>query len=396
MKLGRAVQVPPTNIGQNYLELGGSSVKLGSAMKMPSLSAANRPVATFFGHRRNAIRPGLLSRLRTARCCSAEKSGGFTLVEMLVVVTIIGILASLITAAAVAARRRAKIAAIVTDISQLDMALKAYKARFGEYPPDFATTGPGTSSAIMQATVLRHLAKVFPRYTPGVLGGGSGWTGFVNDVKNGWGIDPSKFSGFGPAAAITFWLGGKPIWVSGTPSSNTWKPVTGFLGFSANPLSPFGSETNRIAPFYDFDVTSICYYTSSGTSGLWYWAPGASGASPVNSSLYRPYLYMRAENGTYPQQWAGSGSVCFPFVDRRVDTGTTSTSYLNRVFVNPQSFQLLSFGFDRDCCYTTDGDYPHFPNGDNYGNKDLAGKPAAYSFDDITNFSNGTLEDAIP
>ncbi len=69
---------------------------------------------------------------------SKGRAAGFTLVEMLVVITIIGILAGLVIPAVVVAMRKAKEATIVMEISQLDMALKAYKEKFGEYPPDFA------------------------------------------------------------------------------------------------------------------------------------------------------------------------------------------------------------------------------------------------------------------
>ncbi len=61
---------------------------------------------------------------------------GFTLVEMLVVVAIIGILAGLITAAATVAIKTAKKAVITMEFTQLDQALKAYKDKYGEYPPD--------------------------------------------------------------------------------------------------------------------------------------------------------------------------------------------------------------------------------------------------------------------
>ena len=53
------------------------------------------------------------------------RPSAFTLVEMLVVISIIGILAGLVTAAAVVARKRAKIAVVVLELNQLDTALKA-------------------------------------------------------------------------------------------------------------------------------------------------------------------------------------------------------------------------------------------------------------------------------
>ena len=77
---------------------------------------------------------------------------------MLVVITIIGILAGLVVTAALVARKRAKVASIGVELNQLDAALKAYKEKFGEYPPDF--TDPSWPGPIS-----RHLARAFPRCT---------------------------------------------------------------------------------------------------------------------------------------------------------------------------------------------------------------------------------------
>ena len=66
---------------------------------------------------------------------------GFTLVEMLVVIAIIGVLASLIMAVGGSAIRQAKRTTIKMDISQLESAIIAYKEKYGDYPPDFAQIG---------------------------------------------------------------------------------------------------------------------------------------------------------------------------------------------------------------------------------------------------------------
>ena len=62
----------------------------------------------------------------------------FTLIEMLTVIVIIGILASLITAAAIRAAPAVKNFAVRKEISDLQQALEAYKIKYSEYPPDFA------------------------------------------------------------------------------------------------------------------------------------------------------------------------------------------------------------------------------------------------------------------
>ena len=125
---------------------------------------------------------------------------GFTLVEMLVVIAIIGILAGLTIPAVMVVMRRVKEAAIGIEINQLDMACKAYKEKFGEYPPDFANV----TDPALQQIILRHLAKAFPRYQP------ANWAAFRDHVLAEWYMNVEEFS---PATALTFFLGGKPDWL---------------------------------------------------------------------------------------------------------------------------------------------------------------------------------------
>ncbi len=175
--------------------------------------------------------------------------GGFTLVEMLVVITIIGILAALAIPAVIVARTHAKNAAVAMDLNQLETACKMYKEKFGEYPPDFAlvywATNPGP---VAQNVVLRHLAKAFPRYTPGITGGGAGtWAGFLHDLNATGAIDPNSLT---PQTALAFWLGGVP------DPANNYLPS----GFAADPTNPFQTPAqcaSRISPFFDFDSTRL-------------------------------------------------------------------------------------------------------------------------------------------
>ena len=83
----------------------------------------------------------------------------FTLVEMLVVITIIGILASLGTVAVFEALKAAKRARIKVEITNLNNAIESYKLQFGDYPPSYFNGQDANSVAALQ----RHLAKAFPR-----------------------------------------------------------------------------------------------------------------------------------------------------------------------------------------------------------------------------------------
>ena len=69
------------------------------------------------------------------RIQSYPKYRGFTLVELLVVITIIGVLASLAAGGAWYAMVVVRNGMTKTQLSQMDLALEAYKNEFGEYPP---------------------------------------------------------------------------------------------------------------------------------------------------------------------------------------------------------------------------------------------------------------------
>jgi prepilin-type N-terminal cleavage/methylation domain-containing protein len=355
----------------------------GSTMKRYSLSP--RPL------------PSVSPRPQSRGVCP-RPSSGFTLVEMLVVVAIIGMLAALVTSASIVALRAAKRATVVMEIKQLEMACQMYKEKFGEYPPDFADV----ATADGQAVILRHLAKAFPRYQPGITGTATGWAGVKADVKAGWNFDLDVVA-ISPGGALTFWLGGQPDWrlrdvadadgAVGTPilpgqtAFDLTKPIKGFLGFSANPANPFESYSttpSRIKPFFDFDPTCTKYYAGTGGGGGTAGGIAVWPAKACNMSQDSPIVYFRAENGTYFTGTLTTPKSCSrvrPAVDIRMG-GTTT-------WINPQSIQIFSSGLD--CAYGTlsgtTTDRLLFPSGANY---------APQTYDDITNFSNGTLEDARP
>src|SRR5262245_12280090 len=84
---------------------------------------------------------------------------GFTLVEMLVVVTIIGVLVAILIPAVGGVMKSAKNARTSTEVQQLSQAIEAYKNKLNDYPPDFTT----------HLAVINHITTAYPRNTRPVL-----------------------------------------------------------------------------------------------------------------------------------------------------------------------------------------------------------------------------------
>jgi len=94
-------------------------------------------------HRARGTLHGPRARSSPARP-DARREGGFTLVEMIAVMTIVAILATVIIGGVVFSQRRARIAATKALLGKLSMAINTYRADYGAYPPN---TRPSTGWA---------------------------------------------------------------------------------------------------------------------------------------------------------------------------------------------------------------------------------------------------------
>ncbi|MBN2216869.1 MAG: prepilin-type N-terminal cleavage/methylation domain-containing protein [Pirellulales bacterium] len=319
-----------------------------------------------------------------ARLRGAPSRRAFTLVELLAVIIIIGILAGLITAAAVPAIRAARQAVIIGEISQLDMALERYKQEHVDYPPDFCGVGEGNPDDIKnaaRAAVLSHLRKAFPRYQPGVSGGGGDgpWERFCNDVLEGTN-DKLDVNNMTPAGALVFWLGGLPA-----PDGSS----TRLIPFSANPANPFAESGSRLQPFFEFDETRL---VEEGDGRYVYRPPHVE--DPDGGPDAPPYVYFRARHDEYDPavqqfRWpAGasdpSATLCVPYgKDAAGDPIAVSAWF------NPKTHQIVCSGLDG--WYGKEGDL----NATRYLQREgqLGGNLTPEEDDNLTNFSKGALGD---
>ena len=302
-------------------------------------------------------------------------AAGFTLVEMLVVIGILGVLAAIVSPALLGIRRSARTRAIKSEIDMLHIAFENYGQKYGSLPPCRAT--PNTTAEWIDAAGW-HLRSIFPRYNASE----SGTTAYPRDPTE-------MLSYMNTAAGVPFQsLGRSPqsmaiternaivIWLSGYTSDPT-RPVlstTGSVAVTAGvvignwldsgTLTPTGTLLPRLR-LYEFDDTRI--RVTTGTDSLQYWAPG----QPAS-----PYCYIDAERyptvsytGTTPAQLEVVGAHRVPRVPLGAKPSattpdawyfTTAGSGTN-VFFNPDSFQILCAGADG--VFGTDDDLSNFWNG---------------------------------
>ncbi|HEX4142709.1 MAG TPA: prepilin-type N-terminal cleavage/methylation domain-containing protein [Pirellulales bacterium] len=180
--------------------------------------------------------------------------GGFTLVEMLVVITIISILAALITAAAASALWAAKQTKIKVEVDMLAAAMESFKQKYNSYPPaNLTCPNDGNGNLIANAQLTAFVARAFPRYAPVNAASLRAQIGY--DLSNT-GVDVSEFN---PQVALVFWLS----------------------GFGPDPTDPFNRNNLVVSrsSFFSFNQTQLMAWTpaASATGSLVTAAPSSTG-----------------------------------------------------------------------------------------------------------------------
>ena len=188
----------------------------------------------------------------------------FTLTELLVVIAIMAVLAALASVAVVRGLDTAKQTRMKVEVDALDAAFKAYKEKYGSYPP-CDLRWANNSAAIKQ-----HIAKAFPRYKISNL-----------QIDLAKAVDTSTFR---PDQALVFWLSG-----FGPDVTNPF--LTPDDAQITNGIVPSGIKVARSALF-DFDKSRRFQFqtpgTASGTTTLHSYFP----QGVKTDGTQGPYVYF--------------------------------------------------------------------------------------------------------
>ncbi|MCC6493965.1 MAG: prepilin-type N-terminal cleavage/methylation domain-containing protein [Pirellulales bacterium] len=331
---------------------------------------------------------------------------GFTLTELLIVIAIIAVLASLITAAAVRAMYAARRSRIEMEIKQMAGALQQFHTDYGAYPPNGMNPQPlpqnnltpGSAAALVQADFQRMFKKAFPRHQepPQLILALCG-----QNLSSG----ANLVNGMYADEALYFWLGGF--------SSDPQFPISGPGGpsFSVsagevleNRTIRYEFDRGRLGPRNDaggFDASrgrSIQYSVDLNHNGtteadenrqinFWQYMPSGSEQPFIyfDTSRHKPYQY-----DPYV-----SPNVTDVHPIKRVREGLTGAGNVQQLAFVDQKYQVLHCGLDDD--WGSFGPSASNPS-TTYAQLEPylfpAGPFIGPTADTLANFTDGTLADA--
>lgn len=295
--------------------------------------------------------------MNTPRHATSSPAGvvrfGFTLLELLVTVTIIAILIGLLVVAVQPARTRAQEARVRNDIAALETALEQFKAQYGDYPPSRITLYEKGSDWAGTGTEQVRSRGILRRF----------WNRINFNIDRDFDLDGVKTGTIElkGAECLVFFLGGVPRNGAGATTLN---------GFAKSETDPFDrSAANRVGPFLDFDpgrlqISNRVKAIKSDTNILVY--------LDTWPNQTNPYVYLSSYDGR--GYVANDGS---DWIANGAYTQTGGGAW------KPKTFQIISPGFNQS--YGPGGTF----NADT-ASADLAGSREDER-DNITNFHNSVL-----
>lgn len=194
---------------------------------------------------------------RASNSIHQESRNGFTMIELLGVVSIIVVLAALLTMAANGAYQSAKMASARVEISQLEAALAAFKLEFGVKPPSRIILCENGADWPSESQSMALMRQMWPQMD----------FNLHHDINRN-GMMSEKIS-LDAAECLVFFLGG------------TVDDGVSLNGFSKNRSDPFRRETavgSRIGPFYQFSLHRLI---DDDGDGIYAYQDGFKAGDPI-------------------------------------------------------------------------------------------------------------------
>ncbi|MCA9214164.1 MAG: type II secretion system protein [Planctomycetales bacterium] len=341
---------------------------------------------------------------------------GFTLVELLVVIVIIGLLMAVLIPAVTAGMRAARRGVITNEISLISQSLQAFSTNKGvPFPPAYIDAGSQTN--LQQIQKFQQLLARTHRNRDARYGGNQ--TGAADYANNGDyptnPNDPNSLVNFANLDCAEAWV----LWLLGT-TDNAQYPMCGRANNNPNLKVAIWVSPEMASPaievparnsLFEFDQTRLRdedrdgfpeYYPAHGTNPEPYiYYPSTDYRRAYFNPASQPYYYVSAANPTMARLAPLPYLANLPN-DLKQNVGqTTAVTVSNRLtFAEPDRFQVLAPGLDgrylpqgfeiaQSQQYFVMFAYPDGP----YTAQNI--NDSAHR-DNITNFAGGTLESKMP
>jgi prepilin-type N-terminal cleavage/methylation domain-containing protein len=258
------------------------------------------------------------------RTPSRPDRAGFTLVELLVVITIIAILFALTSAAVIKALQKGDEVRTRNEISQLAAAVQAFKTDFAaSYIPDRFVLPPAADPT---GESLQYVSALWPRISATYLGN-------TTASRTAWGVGGTGNQVYilQGHQTLVFFLGGA-------------RDATGIpIGFSNSPTDPLDTTSpNRKGPYFDsFPIGRLKTFNfgSASTTSPW----NTVTAITANNTTYTSFIDIY---GTMPYIYFSAKKATNDYNNLSTDQQFGCAPYLQSAtrFVNPSGFQIISAG----------------------------------------------------
>lgn len=292
---------------------------------------------------------------------------GFTLIEMLIVMVIIGLLMAILLPAVQSVQRRAKAAQIRVEISAIEAAAVAFKNEYGSFPPsrirlyESGSGDPswsqhgasGSDDDIERTRSIAIIRQLWPQFDFSMT------RNFDGDG------DDTEYHDLNGSQCLVLLLGGlrkddedancNGILDGGEDVNDNGILDRGaYWGLSKNPANPFGSIPSDNLAYYRWDMSRTHTVADHYANDCFFTAADAIGTPQP------PYVFASSYDGSgydsYDVTYCG-------MTDVYMQTGTSPH--------NASTFQIISPGFDGL-----------------YGN---GGPPESHSLDDEDNIANASI-----